>query len=71
MNRQDIVIEDCGMPNGSGYGNVVLNVTVMASKNERLILETKKDVLRDIFQITDSLTIPEGMVVKIAKPLVY
>ena len=71
MNRQDIVIEDCGMPYGSSYGSVVLTMSVMASKEERVLLETKKDVLQDIFQINDSLTIPEGMVVKIAKPLIY
>ncbi len=74
QNRQDIVVEGCGMPRlvGGGYGDVILHVTVMASNEERALLEQNKEILRNLFTVAvDDLSQSEGADVKAAKPLKY
>ncbi len=72
-NRQDIVIDGCGMPRsiGSGFGDAVLQLTVLATKEERSILETNKEVLKAMFHASGGDVVPEGTSLKLAKPLVY
>jgi DnaJ-class molecular chaperone len=71
QNRQDIVVEGLGMPriDGSGFGEAVIMLTVMPTKEERDVLEEKQQVLRDIFKIEESNVNPP--LVWMAKPLVY
>ena len=74
QNRQDIFVEGCGMPRlaGGGYGDVILHVTVMASSDERKVLEQNKEVLRNLFTVAvDDLSHSEGVDVKVAKTLKY
>jgi DnaJ-class molecular chaperone len=72
-NRQDIVVDGCGMPRsiGSGFGDAVLQLTVLATKEERSILETNKEVLKAMFHASGGDVVPEGTSLKLAKPLVY
>jgi len=72
QNRQDISIEGCGMPRatGSGFGDVILMLTVMASSEEHAILEAQKEVLQGLFSVSGKQ--PEGAtLVWQAKPLSY
>jgi DnaJ family protein A protein 2 len=59
QNRQEIVVEGCGMPRsiGTGFGDAILLISVVATKEERVILEEKKETLQSLFQISkDNLT---------------
>lgn len=53
QNRQEIVVEGCGMPRtiGTGFGDAILLISVIATKDEKTILEEKKDTLQSLFQI--------------------
>jgi DnaJ family protein A protein 2 len=72
QNRQEIIIEGCGMPrNGqSGFGDIILMLTVIATKEERSILESQKETLQRLFMVNTNS--PEGaVIVWQAKPLTY
>lgn len=71
QNRQEIVVENKGMPraNGSGYGDAILVLTVMPTKEEKELLEANVEVLRGIFK--SSVGELSAETVYDAKPLVY
>jgi len=72
QNRQEIIVEGCGMPRSSlpGFGDAILILTVMASKEERVILESQKETLKGLFSIDTSE--PEGAaLIWQAKPITY
>jgi len=72
MNRQDICIEGCGMPRmtGSGFGDGIVSLTILATTDERAILESKKEILQGLFSLSDKP--PEGAtLIWQAKPLSY
>jgi len=72
QNRQDICVEGCGMPRttGSGFGDGIISLTVMASNEERTVLESQKETLRSLFSV--SATPPEeASLIWLAKPLSY
>jgi DnaJ family protein A protein 2 len=71
QNRQEIVVEGLGMPRniGGGFGDGVLILTVLATKEERALLESKKDTLKEIFN-ADAGPEDAGLVWS-AKPIVY
>ena len=71
QNRQDIVVEGLGMPriDGTGFGEAIIMLTVMPTKEERAVLEEKQQVLRDVFKIEESDVKPP--LVWMAKPLTY
>jgi DnaJ-class molecular chaperone len=72
QNRQEILVEGLGMPRaiGDGYGDAVLMLTVMASKEERDILENSKEMLQSLFKDSIDSATPSGQVFE-AKPLAY
>jgi DnaJ-class molecular chaperone len=72
QNRQDICIEGLGMPHaiGDGYGDAILMLTVIASKEEREILENSKGMLQSLFKDTINSAAAPGQTL-IAKPLSY
>lgn len=72
QNRQDICIEGLGMPRtiGDGYGDAILMLTVIASKEEREILENSKGMLQSLFKDTIDSAATQGQTF-IAKPLSY
>ena len=78
QNRQDIIVEGCGMPSmsrnsggGINFGDVVLSVTVMPTKDERALLLEKRSVFEEVFGVKGA-TVSEGdMKVFEAKPLSY
>ena len=72
-NRQDIVVDGCGMPRsiGSGFGDAVFHLTVLGTKEERALLESKKDILKAMFGLGEGDVVPSGMPLKLAKPLSY
>jgi DnaJ-class molecular chaperone len=72
QNRQDIVVEGLGMPRsiGSGYGDAILMITVLVSKDEKQVLENSKGMLQSLFKDTiESVTTSDQVFV--AKPLAY
>lgn len=71
QNRQEIVIEGLGMPRGEtgGIGDAVIVLTVLPTKEERKVLEEKKEMLRTMFQSSAGET--GAGLVWVAKPLVY
>jgi DnaJ-class molecular chaperone len=71
QNRQEIIIEGLGMPRviGSGYGEVVIVLTIMPTKEERAVLETNTDHLRTLFSASAGET--SAPLVWSAKPIVY
>jgi DnaJ family protein A protein 2 len=73
VNRQEITVEGVGMPRsiGSGFGDAILVLTVLATKDERMLLETQKDVLQGIFKVGHGEVVPSTAQLKYAKPLVY
>ena len=74
QNRQDIVVEGCGMPRsiGGGHGDVVLHITVTPTVQEREVLGQNKEMIRNLFTMSvDDLSQSEGADVKQAKPLKY
>lgn len=73
VNRQEITVEGCGMPRsiGSGFGDVILVLTVLPTKEERLLLETQKDTFQAIFRVGTGEAVPPTAQLKYAKPLVY
>jgi DnaJ homolog subfamily A member 2 len=72
-NRQEIVVEGCGMPRtiGSGHGDAVLLLSVLATKDERLVLESRKDMLQAMFQLGPGEAVPPDAQLVYAKPLAY
>jgi DnaJ-class molecular chaperone len=74
QNRQDIIVEGCGMPRaiGTGYGDVILHITVTPNSQERESLVQNKEVLQKLFNVSvDDLSQSEGADVKQAKSLKY
>lgn len=73
VNRQEIVVEGCGMPRalGGGYGDAVLVLTVLATAAERHVLEQNRLALRTMFEVGEGETVPAGTTAFQAKPLVY
>ncbi len=74
QNRQDIVVEGCGMPRsiGGGHGDIVLHITVLPNAQERDLLVQNKEVICNLFAMKDEdLSQSEGADVKTAKPLKY
>lgn len=71
QNRQEIVVEGLGMPRsvGSGFGDGIVMLTVLATKEERALLESKKDTLKEMFN-ADAGDETAGLVWS-AKPIVY
>jgi DnaJ-class molecular chaperone len=72
QNRQEILVEGLGMPRtiGDGYGDAVLMLTVMASKEEKDILENSKGMLQSLFKDSIDSATSSGQVFE-AKPLSY
>ncbi len=77
QNRQEIVVEGCGMPrNGETgkFGDVVLSLTVMPSAAEKKVLddmETRR-ILRERFQVVEGASTAEPDTTLFpAKPLTY
>lgn len=73
VNRQEITVEGCGMPRsvGSGFGDAILVLTVLATKEERVLLESQKETLQGIFRVGEGDVVPSTAQLKYAKPLVY
>lgn len=73
VNRQEITVEGCGMPRsiGSGFGDAILVLTVLATKDERILLESQKETLQGIFRVGQGEAVPPTAQLKYAKPLVY
>jgi DnaJ-class molecular chaperone len=74
QNRQEILVEGCGMPrtsSSSGFGDAILLLSVVSTKEEKMLLELKKSILQDLFSVPS--TSPEGMpsLVWQAKPISY
>jgi len=71
QNRQEIVVEGLGMPRtaGSGFGDAILILTVLASKTEKDILEAQRSTLRELFKADAGPT--DHSLIWMAKPLVY
>jgi DnaJ family protein A protein 2 len=71
QNRQDISVEGLGMPRsvGAGFGEAILHLCVMATKEEKEILDTNTDMLRDLFKA--SVGEKDAPLIWSAKPLVY
>lgn len=71
QNRQEIVVEGLGMPRnlGGGFGDGILMLTVLATKEERAVIESKRDTLKEIFN-PDTGVETDGLVWS-AKPIVY
>lgn len=71
QNRQEIVIEGLGMPRaiGTGYGEVIIVLTIMPTKEERAVLESNTDHLRTLFNA--SVGEVNTPLVWSAKPIVY
>jgi DnaJ-class molecular chaperone len=71
QNRQDISVEGLGMPRaiGNGFGEAILHLCVMATKEEKEILDTNTTMLRDLFKA--SVGEKDAPLIWSAKPLVY
>lgn len=72
QNRQDICVEGYGMPRaiGSGFGDCILHISVYPTAEELALLQTKKEVLQELFPRT-VIQLPEGSQVVNATPLSY
>ena len=72
QNRQEILVEGCGMPRSSlsGFGDAVLLLSVIATKEEKTLLENKKAVFQDLFSINPSLSETSTLLWQ-AKPISY
>lgn len=72
QNRQDICVEGYGMPRnlGSGFGDCIIHVGVLPTQAELALLQGKKEVIQELFQISAS-QLPEGCQVISATPLSY
>jgi DnaJ-class molecular chaperone len=72
QNRQEIVVEGCGMPRSGlpGFGDVLLTLTVLCTKEERVVLESQKEILQNLFAV--NVKQPDGAVLVFqAKPMTY
>jgi DnaJ family protein A protein 2 len=71
QNRQEIVVEGLGMPRsiGDGFGDAVIVLSVLATKEERALLEQNIDTLRTLFSPDGGHT--DANLIWSAKPLVY
>ena len=72
QNRQDICVEGYGMPRniGTGFGDCILHISVYPTQEELTLLREKKEVIQELFQMTD-VQPPEGSQVVFATPLSY
>jgi DnaJ-class molecular chaperone len=72
QNRQDICVEGYGMPRniGSGYGDCILHISVYPSAEELTLLQTKKEIIQELFPVIQT-QLPEGSQVVKATPLSY
>ena len=72
QNKQDILVEGLGMPRviGDGYGDAILMIMVLASKEEKEILENSKGMLQSLFKDTIESVTTSDKVFE-AKPLAY
>jgi DnaJ-class molecular chaperone len=71
QNRQEIVVEGLGMPRatGSEFGDAVLVLTVLPTKEEKTKLEQNSSTLRDLFQSSPGETGAD--LIWSAKPITY
>lgn len=71
QNRQEIIIEGLGMPRviGNGYGEVIIVLTIMPTKEERAVLDSNTDHLRSLFGSNAGET--NAPLIWSAKPIVY
>ncbi len=72
QNRQDICVEGYGMPRvlGGGFGDCIIHIGIVPTKEELALLQTKKEVIQELFQIT-TVQLPEGSQVVNATSLSY
>ena len=72
QNRQDICVEGYGMPRniGTGFGDCIFHISVYPTKEELALLQSKKEVIQELFQMT-SIQPPEGSQIVMATPLSY
>lgn len=72
QNRQDIMVDGCGMPHhgSQGFGDAILSLSVVLTKEERAILESQKETLQGLFSIHKSDHDSSSPILQ-AKPLVY
>ncbi len=72
QNRQDICVEGYGMPRsiGTGHGDCILHISVYPSPEELALLQTKKEILQELFPVIHT-QLPEGSQVVKATPLSY
>jgi DnaJ-class molecular chaperone len=71
QNRQEISVEGLGMPRsiGAGFGEVILHLSVMATKEEIELINNNIGSLRDMFKVSPGES--NGTLIWSAKPLVY
>jgi DnaJ-class molecular chaperone len=71
QNRQEIVVEGLGMPRtiGDGFGDAVIVLSVLPTKEERTSLEQNIDTMRSVFNPDAGST--DASLIWSAKPLVY
>ena len=72
QNRQDICVEGYGMPRsiGGGLGDCIIHIGIVPTQAELTQLQSKKEVIQELFQITIP-ELPEGSQVVLATPLSY
>jgi DnaJ-class molecular chaperone len=73
QHKQEITVEGCGMPRASlsGFGDCILVLSVLCTKEDKLVLEKQKETLQNLFSI--STEVKEGDSTKLfqAKPFIY